>query len=246
MSGEIARFFVSALPEGGGEVELGEEAARHARVLRLRAGDPIELFDGAGRRARGELRALEPMRVAAEPATQRASRASRVVLIQALPKGKKLDGIIRMTTELGVDAIHLATSRRVVARPDEARMDRRTERLERIAQEAARQSKRDTVPEIFAAAPLEEVAARAPEGALRVVLWEEGTTPWRAGEAGEVWIVVGPEGGFAQEEVRALEARGYRSARLGATTLRVETAAVVAVTLAMEGAGRFALGGAEG
>ncbi len=234
---EIRRLFVRELAKLGGVVTLDEATARHARVLRLRPGDPVRLFDGTGQQADGRILSVEQDAVACEHGLPepRPERGPRVVLVQALPKGPKLESIVRMAVEIGAAEIHLAVSGRAVARPDERRGARRTERLERIAVEAARQSRRSVVPPVVPPAELLEAAARAPEDAWRVVLWEGATEPLAAPRGTTAaWVVVGPEGGLAPAEVDALAEMGFSAARLGPTILRVETAAPVGLALVLD------------
>lgn len=220
------------LPPDGGLLELSPEVARHAKVLRLAKGDALVLFDGAGREADAVILALDGgLRCRVDPPRTVDVSRPRVVLIQCVPKGSKLDDIVRGVTELGVTAIHLALSERCVSRPKGARALKRVERLEKIVREAARQCGRADVPEVHAPAPLLEVAARAPRTAARYsfVVGAEA----EIGGAAEAWVLVGPEGGLAPEEAVTLADAGWTLAGLGTTTLRVETAAVVAVALSL-------------
>jgi 16S rRNA (uracil1498-N3)-methyltransferase len=229
------RLFAAALPEDGGAVELGPEAARHARVLRLGPDDPVVLFDGRGHEAEATVEAVaeDGLRCRAAPRRPVAVRRPRVVLVLAMPKGGKLDGVVRACTELGVAAVHLFHAERSVARPEPARAAKRLARLAKVAREAARQSQRADLPELREPAGLAEVVARAPEEAAKLafVVGAERSLASVEGEAEEAWIVVGPEGGLSPAEVRALEARGFDAVGLGPGVLRVETAATVAVAL---------------
>lgn len=243
---EARRLFVRALPEWGGVVRLDEAASRHARVLRLRAGEAVQLFDGSGHEADARVVSIDEEGVTCECAlpTMRAEEGPRVVLVQALPKGAKLESIVRMATEIGVSEIHLAVSGRSVARPDERRGVKRSERLERIAVEAARQSQRAVVPTILPPTDLLDAAGRAPEDAWRVVLWERSEQPLRAPPGcRSAWLLVGPEGGLAPAEVDALGDLGWQSARLGTSILRVETAAPVGLALVLDRLGGMAPAG---
>src|SRR5690606_20233665 len=119
-----------------------------------------------------------------------------------MPKGTKLDEIVRMVTEAGVAEIQLAIAERSIARPDESRGRSRLERLEKIAREASRQSERAEVPTITAPAPLIEVAARAPATSARLMLSPRVGLPWAEvlGPHTEAWLIVGPEGGLSEAE----------------------------------------------
>ncbi|HEY8428113.1 MAG TPA: RsmE family RNA methyltransferase [Sandaracinaceae bacterium] len=239
------RFFARALPAAGGEVRLDAGAARHARVLRLREGDAVVLFDGSGAEAEGHVASIgDEVRCVVGPPRAGAAPGPSVVLCQCLPKGSKLDDIVRASTELGVRAIHLVSSERAVARPDPARAEKRLERLAAVAREAARQSGRADVPDLLAPAPLDEVLARAPEGAARIAFAPggEGTLASAVGEARLAWVLIGPEGGLAPAEL-ALAARiGFAVVGLGRTVLRVETAAPVALALVLHRMGGLAPG----
>lgn len=233
---EVRRLFVARLPELGGVVQLDEAVARHVRVLRLREGDRVRLFDGSGNEADARILSLDGgVTCEAAMSEAREEEGPRVVLIQCLPKGSKLDSILRMTVEIGVAEVHLAIAGRSVARPDEKRALKRAERLERVAVEAARQARRAVVPPVVPAAELMDVAARAPRSAHRVVVWEgsaAGLDPPAA--ARDAWVIVGPEGGLATAEIDALEGMGFAVATLGPSILRVETAAPVAVALVLD------------
>jgi 16S rRNA (uracil1498-N3)-methyltransferase len=237
LSGARRLYSAALAPAPGASLELEAEAREHARVLRLAPGDPLELFDGRGYRQRVELTQLDRRSAVVRALTlpEQVARGPRVVLVQCQPKGTKLDEIVRMTTELGVSAIHVALSEFCVARSEGSRADLKAERWRRIAREAVRQSERYYVPEITAAAPLAEVLSRAPAGAARWALMERHAQPlpWDV-PGGELWLVVGPEGGFSGADRALLTRSGFDSAGLGDAILRTETAAVVGVALGLE------------
>jgi len=230
------RFFVPALSAEGGEVELDPDASRHAHVLRLSTGDRVRLFDGQGSEADAVVTAVRGTVLCHAAAPQvRAEPGPHVSLIQCMPKGNKLETIVRMVTELGVAAIHLAHSARTVARLDGSRAAARLARLERVAQSASRQAGRTHVPPVLPPVSLAVACERAPHDAVRLV-------PHVASEAalGELsggapcWLVIGPEGGLDRAESESLCAAGWQSVTLGPDVLRVETAAAVAVALALD------------
>jgi 16S rRNA (uracil1498-N3)-methyltransferase len=228
------RFFVAAIPDVGGHVDLHAAAARHARVLRLAPGQVVELFDGRTQLAEARIIHIDEhgLRCAVIAHGEASDESPRMVLVQVATKGATLDAIVRAATELGITEIRLATTTRSLPAD---RVIPRIERLSRVAQEAARQAKRASVPPIVPPAPLAEVAAEAEPESDRVVFWEnaERSLPARLSGRG-AWIVVGPEGGLAESEVSQLVTLGYLPVRLASTTLRVGTAAVAALAVTLD------------
>jgi 16S rRNA (uracil1498-N3)-methyltransferase len=240
------RLFAPELPSGGGAVALPVESARHAHVLRLAAGDRVTLFDGRSGEAAATITAFARDALTCEAAARVAiappSPALHVVL--GLPKGGKLEDITRMLTELGASALHVALTERSVPRPKDGAA--RIARLQRVAVQACAQSGQASAPELHAPAPLLEIAARAPDDALRLVFWERGGAQLDAllasGATRDVWAVIGPEGGLSSAEVDALDARGFVRVGLGRALLRVETAAPVIAALLLDRLGRLQSG----
>ncbi|HOX42130.1 MAG TPA: RsmE family RNA methyltransferase [Myxococcota bacterium] len=205
-------------------------------VLRLSAGQPLEVFDGQGGRApaRLEAQAGAAWLMLTGPVVRGALATRRVRLGVALLKGRKLDEVARMATELGVDALSPFVSLHCVARPAEEGRAGRLARLRTIAAEAARQCGRADVPRVDEVQPFARLLAGAPEEA-RVILDERGgglLLPELLGEASDCLVLVGPEGGFAAEEVGQAEERGFLVGSLGTHVLRAETAGVMAAGLA--------------
>ncbi len=221
----LRRLYVVAIPPEGELATLGDDVRRHARVLRLSDGDTVCLFDGSG----GEATAVLESTGARVLERTTKSEGPALVLVQALPKGRKSDEIVRMATELGATAIHFATTERSVPRIDAERAAQRVARWAKVAREAARQSERATVPGVQAPAPLAEVIARAPVEATKLVAWARGGEAYQAGE--ETWVAVGPEGGFSGTELASFCAAGWARLSLGRYVLRVETAAAAALAV---------------
>ncbi|HEX5661009.1 MAG TPA: RsmE family RNA methyltransferase [Polyangiales bacterium] len=237
---ELRRLFARTLPSDV-EIELGADAAAHARVLRLAAGDHVQLFDGRGHFVEGVIThaAKGTLRARSLGVPQFVEREQRVVLVQCLPKSGKLDDIVRMTSELGVAEIALAVSEYCVAKA--TREEQKIERLERVAIEAARQAEQAYVPVLHTARPLAEVLARAPQHAYRAAFLERSEVPLPAAfPSREVWLVVGPEGGLSSTDRAALTQANFIPSAIGRSILRTETAAVVGVALALERLGRCA------
>jgi 16S rRNA (uracil1498-N3)-methyltransferase len=238
------RLFVPAEKWIGTRVTIEGEPHRHvARVLRARAGDKLTLFDGHGGEADAEVLAIERDQTTLSLGARRqvaAPAGPRVVLLQSLARGEKMDWIVQKTTELGVHEIVPIAAGRSVTRLPAAEAAPRRARWEKIAQEAARQCGRADVPAIAAPRSLADALASHGESPdhLRLALWEGSRgKPLRAALAGHpsapvaVTLLVGPEGGFAEEEIAAAAHAGFEIVGLGPRILRVETAAVVAVAL---------------
>lgn len=197
-------------------------------------GSRILVFDGSGQEWEVEIVAASPQqvvgRIVGEQSVRRESPL-RVVLLQGLLKGAKMDYLIQKVTELGVAEVVLLATRRTVAEGSG-----KVTRWRRIAIEAAEQSGRLTIPRLIGPRPLAESVAR-PSVGPSVVLWEGervGTfgalldqTPAPEG----ISILVGPEGGLESDEVALLRRAGFAPISLGPRTLRAETAAVVALAV---------------
>ena len=154
-----------------------------------------------------------------------------------MPKGDKLEAIIRASTELGVARIVPIITERTIVRLDAARVRDRARRWQRVATEAAKQCGRAVIPTVEPPRPLSEFLGADSHGALRLCLWEgeaRGLDPALSGVAGPVpsaTVLIGPEGGLSAAEVESAKARGFIPASLGPRILRTETAgpAIIAV-----------------
>ncbi len=229
----VRRLYVPDLPEGGGVVTLAEGPSRHVRVLRLRTGDQVVLFDGKGRAASARLGSVGDQVVCqVERPTASATRPARVILMLAIPKGSKLDDCVRMATELGVDEVALMHTERTVPRWDRERARSRVDRLTRIASEAAAQCERNDVPIIHGPQPCGAWLGAMPKHARGVVFGARAHGALKLDGAPEqVWCAVGPEGGFTDAEIALFEGAGFAVASLGTWVLRVETAVPAALTI---------------
>ena len=204
------------------------------RVLRVRADEALEVFDGRGQRFAATVRTLETESLTLELGPAQPDRAQRAVwVVQAMPKADKLELVLQKATELGAAGVSLAWTERCVVKPSPRDGDK-VERWRRIAEEAARQCGRAQVPEVLEPRPLLQAL---PAGATVLVLDEEERAvrlaeAWaQLPENGAVAVVVGPEGGLARAEVEAVCAQGAVAVSLGALVLRTETAALAAVSV---------------
>lgn len=235
------RVFLAATPAVGALVALPPEAARHlGTVLRLRAGEPLVGVDPDGGEwdlgllGPGEARALAPRPPRAVEA------ATAVTLAVAVPRGERMDWVVEKATELGVAALLPLTAQRsdLAGAVGAARI----ERWCRLARAAAEQSGRRRIPRLLPASTLGE-ALRDRSG-IRLLAHPAGPTvpladllgPLRPVPGG-VLVAVGPEGGWSPTEVAAAQEAGAGLLQLGPRILRVETAALTALTLVLAGCG---------
>jgi 16S rRNA (uracil1498-N3)-methyltransferase len=238
----MRHFFIEPSRLVGSRASFSGAEARHIKnVLRLKTGDAIRLFDGTGFEYVGVIDALPPgaVEVAISSRVPAAGRARLPVSVaQGFLKEKKMDRLVRQLSELGAAHWMPFISDRSVARPEGGRAQARQERWRRIAVEALKQCRRGDVMQIDDVVGFDRLLERSPAHELRIIFWEQSSEPLTAqrfsgGPAGpaSVLIVLGPEGGFGEEEVRAAVAAGFISASLGPRILRAETAAVAACAI---------------
>lgn len=236
--------------------ELTEEEKHYlTRVLRLKAGDEVELFDGCGKEGIGVLAYGEPKRLEIQVVSvqEREERKFDLIFCLSLPKGNKMDLIVQKTTELGVTQIIPLITRRSVSRPKGLDGEKRLIRWERIAREAARQSRRAFIPEISPILSYEALLKRGcPPDFLPLLLWEEEgedlkniIRKQRPERLRGAMVIVGPEGGFDRDEVHQARERGFIPVWLGHHVLRTETAAIVICALIQFTLGDFFSSGKE-
>lgn len=227
-----AHFFVPSLQQDRVRI-TGEDARHAARVLRLRAGEEVSLADGSGVIARGSVvgePAPDAVDVVIDGHEEVPPNEPAIRVCPALPKGGKLDLVVQKLTEIGVDRITPWAAERSVVRWDDRKREANVARLRAIAREAAKQSRRATIPEI-------DVATDGmPTGDWMVVFHEAATdrlaVPTGAAPA-TATIVIGPEGGLTVAEIDAATAAEAQVVTLGRGILRAETAAIVGPALVM-------------
>ena len=233
----IRRVFVDAPLEAGREIELPAETVNYLRnVLRLKDGQPLELFNGRGRRAHGTL-ALARREARVKVESSEASPEELVVpitLLAALAKGEKMELVIQKAVELGVTSIAPVETERSVLELKGARAEKRVARWRQIMINACEQCGRDTLPTIEPIRPLEETVA-AIKAPVRLVLDPRAERPLTElrdqPRPDGVALLVGPEGGLTEGEVATAVERGFRALTLGPRILRAETAAITGVAV---------------
>jgi 16S rRNA (uracil1498-N3)-methyltransferase len=229
------RIFVDPAELASGELVVrGDEHHYLAHVRRVRPGDPVELVDGAGRRATATI-----VRVASGETTLHAGPPEHIApkppFVRALVpliKGDRMDTCIEKLVEVGVDAIIVWPAARSVTRPGDDRRGKRIARYQAITRAAARQSGRAQVPEVAGAEDLTAALAGLPDG-KRFVLdpLSDARLPdaQGSGTPTDITVVSGPEGGLAPAELDLLVS--FTPLGLGPRVLRAETAPVIAVAL---------------
>ena len=226
----------------GETVELPREEAQHAvKVLRLRAGDEVELLDGAGGAYAAEIARADRDGASLTVREALPCRESPVslTLYMGLPKAEKLELIAQKLTELGAVRLVPVVMARSVARPDGKDGDKRRERLERIALEATKQCGRGRVPDMAAPVGWKDALRDMAAHELTLIPWEEarglrlGDVHAEKPDARDITLLIGPEGGIAPEEAHEAEAQGARLVTLGPRILRAETAAIASAAAVM-------------
>jgi len=231
-------FLAASVPASGRTVLDGEEARHAATVRRLRVGERLVLSDGDGAMARCVVEGVQAGRdalvtLAVESYWTEEPPALRVLVAQALAKGDRGELAVELATEAGADAIVPWRAARSVAKwEDGGRGDKALARWRATARSAAKQARRAHVPDVTEPVTTGELAGLVATMSLAVVLESdvpERLTDLELPDAGDVLLVVGPEGGVTDEELRVLREAGARAVRLGTTVLRTSTAAAVAL-----------------
>lgn len=230
----MPRFFVDSL-EGEAFTLEGENGRHLVKSLRMRPGETVTLCDGMGRDclcvieavsdSGAELRAVKKMRNPSEPGIQ-------VTLYQGVPKSDKMDLIVQKAVELGCARVVPTITAHCVS-DIRGKEEKKRERWQKIALEAAKQSGRGVVPQVLPPQSFQEAVQSAPG---RKLLFYEGGGASLGGlltEEREFSLFVGPEGGFSEDEVALARREGAAAATLGPRILRTETAPLAALSILM-------------
>jgi len=259
----VRRFTIAPERIRDGRVVFDRDESRHlARVLRLRSGDTVLASDGVGREYTVRLETVgeEATGTVIGVGANEHESPIRIILVQAVPKGDKMESVVRASTELGVARIVPVLTARTIVTLDSARWRDRARRWQRVAKEAAKQCGRAVVPPVDVPRPLGEALDLAVDAiGLRLCLWEEVADGAAGGQGGgqarllgtplaaslppalpagsHIFLLIGPEGGLASDEVEAARDRGWTIVGLGPRILRTETAgpAIIAVLQARFG-----------
>ncbi|GGJ19317.1 16S rRNA (uracil(1498)-N(3))-methyltransferase [Deinococcus roseus] len=215
------RFKVETLSD---TIELSGPEVQHMRVLRLKNGDEVHLFDGSGWEARARIEEMDTFTatlVVLEKFQNDLELPKPITLALALLKGDKLADVVRACTELGVSRFQLLKTQYADV-PDLG--DNKLVRLKRIAEEASKQSRRAVVPEVLSPITLKQLPSvtkgfvahpHTQSTLLEHLTWDS-----------EVWFATGPEGGFSAAEIELLQHKNFLPITLGKRILRAETAPI--------------------
>ncbi len=235
----MPKFFFDPANIKNGTVLLEGENARHLlKVLRVREGDGLVLCDGNAFDYDATVKSVEKDCLTVyliKKYENSAEPAVKITLFQGLPKGDKLSYIAEKAVEAGVCEIAPVLMKRSVARSDKKEFAKKLERYQKIAEAAAKQSNRGVIPVFSGLHTIQDVQNRAEEFDLLLLPYEcEQEHSLKkilktAPEAKRIAVIIGPEGGFDEEEVQALRESGFCSVSLGTRILRTETAGIAAV-----------------
>lgn len=234
----MPRFYCPPPIPRSGSFELPPDAAHHAsRVLRLRVGDTVNIFDGIGNECHGLIADLSARNVTVANMTANDNKREsplHTLLAQALSSSEKMDWVIQKSTELGVTEIQPLATDRSVARLSAERTARRLEHWQQVAISACEQCGRNVLPQIHA--PLDimdwlQQAKAVPD--TKYILLPDGAASLhdQIRPRGKAMLLIGAEGGFSQTESAMALHCGFIPIRLGARVMRTETAAIAGLAV---------------
>ncbi|HEZ0913097.1 TPA: 16S rRNA (uracil(1498)-N(3))-methyltransferase [Neisseria meningitidis] len=230
----MPRFYLPENLSVGQTVNLPDNIVRHLNVLRVRPNENITLFDGKGKAHAAQLTVLEKRRAEAEILREETADTEsplNITLIQSISSGDRMDFTLQKSVELGVTAIQPVISERCVVRLDGERAAKRLARWQEIVISACEQSGRNTVPPVLPIIGYREALDKMPSESTKLIMSINRAR--KLGDirhpSGAIVFMVGPEGGWTeQEEQQAFDA-GFQAVTLGKRILRTETAALAAL-----------------
>lgn len=239
------RFMVEPENIQNGRARITGEDVKHLRqVLRLKPGDAVSLFDGSGLEYAVELTSVEKDMACGKVLSSSISDTepkTRLTLYQGIPKAEKMDWIVQKAVELGVFRIVPVITRHTVVQLDPKDRERKRERWNRIAKEAAKQCKRAFVPEVTLPVAIETLRQQGKSYDAWILLYEQEQKKclkellkcYNINKIGNIALFVGPEGGFSDSDLENLAPLDIVSASLGKRVLRTETAALCGISIIM-------------
>ncbi|EQK45278.1 RNA methyltransferase, RsmE family protein [[Clostridium] bifermentans ATCC 19299] len=219
----------------------GEDVKHISKVLRCRIGEELEICDNDNNEYICEITNIDKSQVElniVEVVDIKRESDLKIKVYQGLPKGPKMEMILQKLTEVGVDEIILVQTKRTVVKVDDKKEDKKIERWERIIYEAAKQSKRGKIPKLRGVLSFKEALADMKENDFNIAPYENERTKSikqaiKGVDIKNIGVFVGPEGGFEDTEIKAIEEIGGQSVSLGPRILRTETASLVASSIVL-------------
>jgi len=207
-----------------------------SRVLRLRPGAPLRIFDGSGSEFHAEIQSIEGENVMVRVGTQSTGSAEsplRITLVQGVSRSERMDWTLQKATELGVSAIAPVLTSRSVVRLDDKQAEKKQSHWRGIVIGACEQCGRSRIPAVGTPMQLRNYFSSVRKDGMRLVLSPvaPGSLAGIASLPSKVDLLIGPEGGLDDDELTAAQKAGFMPVRLGPRVLRTETAAVVALTV---------------
>lgn len=237
----LSRFFVNT-PLTLGDIELPEQIAHYmGRVLRLPTGAEVQLFDGSGIEFLGAISEITKKRLTVTLTEQIAGLPESPLhthLGQGLARGEKMDFVIQKATELGVNEITPLVTERCEVRLSDERADKRLVHWQQVAISACEQSGRTKIPVIHSPVLLSDWISRV-QADLKLILHPIAQPLESHNKPSSFALLIGPEGGFSENEICKAQQHNFYPIRLGCRVLRTETAPIVALTLAQQMWGDF-------
>lgn len=231
------RFFIPQLYNEEMTI-TGVDAKHIGKVLRMQPGDKLQIVSDDGVSALAEVTAISESTVTVrclEVLAESHEPAVKITLAQGLAKGEKMDFIIQKAVELGVCSIVPVAMEHSVVRLDGAKADKKVERWQKIAEAAAKQSKRDIIPQVQAVQSVSQMLANN-NCKTKIIAYEcedrmsLKTALREAGQLDDLLLIIGPEGGISEGELTKAREAGAVPVSLGRRILRAETAGLVAMS----------------
>ncbi len=214
----------------------GANAVHIGKSLRMKKGESLTLCNGKGTDYGCLIEDITADSVICKVVFETASESEckiKISLYQGLPKGDKMDTVVQKCVELGVFDIHPVLTERCISRPDAKSAAKKVKRLQKIADEAAKQSRRGILPKVYDLTPYRD-ALKSINADLTIFFYEKGGEKLKtvlknfSGES--IALIIGPEGGFSDDEVTVAKDTGAVTATLGSRILRTETAPIAAIS----------------
>jgi 16S rRNA (uracil1498-N3)-methyltransferase len=231
----IPRIYTGQELQAHAEIVLEPGPSQHlSRVLRMKVGDALVLFDGSGGQYPATISAIDRKAVVVASAAMETLECESPLQLQlgiAVSRGERMDWVVQKATELGVSSIAPLVSERTEVKLGAERGEKKLRHWQQIAVSACEQCGRNRLPEVLPPQPLQHWL-QAVQADVRLVLHHSASNrdPGSSAPA-SIALLVGPEGGLSAEEIRAAEAAGFAALQLGPRVLRTETAPLAAIAI---------------